>query len=118
MKDGTQDELEVSFPASSEFTRIGRVTVASLAMRLGIDISTVDALQDVCDHAVLALQGDGKIDVAAKWEPNKLSIKLTNTQATISQEDKTRLEAIEDDHISKVAVSDSEVEVAIQATGS
>lgn len=88
MNDGTQDQLTVSFPASPTFTRIGRVTVAGLALRLGIEISVVEKLRMAVDAAVNALQGPGRITVQADWHPGLLAIRLSNANVTIADADR------------------------------
>ncbi len=84
MNDGTQDELKVSFPASPTFTRIGRVTVAGLALRLGIEIAMVEKLRLAVDAAVQALHGPGRITVDAQWHPGFLGVRLSNADITIT----------------------------------
>lgn len=84
MNDGTTDELSVSFPADPVFTRIGRVTIAGLALRLGIDISMVERLRMAVDTAVGALSGQGRIRVKASWRPGELLISLANADAAIA----------------------------------
>ena len=83
MNDGTTDELKVSFPASPTFTRIGRVAVAGLALRLGVDIATVEKLRSAVDASVTALLGSGRISMQASWRPDLLSISLSNPDATV-----------------------------------
>ena len=84
MTDGTQDQLQVAFPASPTFTRIGRVAVVGLALRLGIDVSTVEQLRSAVDTAVAALQGDGRISAHASWTPEALTITLSNPETQIT----------------------------------
>ena len=84
MIEGTEDELKVSFPASPVFTRIGRVAVAGLALRLGIDIATVERLRSAVDAAVAALLGSGRIDMLAAWRPDGLRISFTNPEAHVN----------------------------------
>jgi hypothetical protein len=84
MNDGTQDELKVSFPASPTFTRIGRVAVAGLALRLGIEIAMVEKLRLAVDAAVQALHGPGRITVNAQWHPGFLGVRLSNADITIT----------------------------------
>lgn len=84
MTDGTQDQLQVAFPASPTFTRIGRVAVVGLALRLGIDVSTVEQLRSAVDSAVSALQGRGRISAHATWTPADLTITLSNPDTTIA----------------------------------
>ena len=78
VNDGTTDQVRVSFPASPVFSRIGRVAVAGLALRLGIDIADVERLRLAVDRAVEALHGAGRITVRARWEPNELTITVDN----------------------------------------
>ncbi len=83
MTDGTHDQLQVAFPASEAFTRIGRVAVVGLALRLGIDVSTVERLRAAVDTAVEALQGSGRISAHASWSPTELQIVLSNPEADV-----------------------------------
>ncbi len=85
MNDGTEDQLQVSFPASSTFTRIGRVAVAGLALRLGLDVARVEQLRLAVDTAVGALHGAGRITVHAYWRPDELLIELRNSEITIDR---------------------------------
>ena len=84
MNDGTTDEIKVSFPASPTFTRIGRVAVAGLALRLGVDIATVEKLRSAVDTSVNALLGPGRISMQATWQPDVLSISLSNPEAKVA----------------------------------
>ena len=84
MNDSSEDRLQVSFPASPTFTRIGRVAVAGLALRLGVDVSRVEKLRLAVDAAVGALHGDGRISVSAWWRPDELLIELSNPEAEIT----------------------------------
>ncbi len=84
MIEGTEDQLKVSFPASPTFTRIGRVAVAGLALRLGVDIAAVERLRAAVDTAVAALLGAGRIDMLAAWRPDGLEISLSNPEATVN----------------------------------
>ena len=84
MNDGTSDEIKVSFPASPVFTRIGRVAVAGLALRLGVDIATVEKLRSAVDTSVDALLGTGRIIMLASWRPDMLSISLTNPEVSLT----------------------------------
>lgn len=82
--EGTEEQLQVAFPASPTFTRIGRVAVVGLALRLGIDVSTVEQLRSAVDAAVSALQGEGRISAGASWTADALTVIISNPDATIS----------------------------------
>ncbi len=101
MNDGTSDEIKVSFPASETFTRIGRVAVAGLALRLGVDIATVERLRAAVDTSVNALLGSGRISMQASWRPDLLSISLSNPDADIRANGELldQLEALIDDAV-------------------
>lgn len=88
MTDGTHDQLQVAFPASPTFTRIGRVAVVGLALRLGIDVATVERLRTAVDRAVSALQGPGRISAHASWTPDELQITLSNPEAEVVDQDR------------------------------
>jgi hypothetical protein len=81
------DEVRVAFPATQDFTRIGRVTAVGLALRQGIDVATVERLRGAVDQAVSALTGPGRIEAAARWAPDRFEIALTNTDTDIDAPD-------------------------------
>lgn len=83
MTHGTQDQLKVAFPASPTFTRIGRVAVAGLALRLGVEVAMVEKLRLAVDRAVDALHGPGRIHIEASWAAGNLKVLLVNPEVTI-----------------------------------
>lgn len=78
------EQLQVAFPASPTFTRIGRVAVVGLALRLGHDVATVEKLRSAVDAAVAALQGAGRIGVRASWTASELTVTLENPEAVVA----------------------------------
>ncbi len=105
------DRMTVAFPASPTFTRIGRVAVVGLALRLGVDVSRVERLRGAVDAAVSALQGDGRISATARWSADRLEIELTNPQGTI-----TDPEALAQDLSQSVGDGPNEPAVAVEVT--
>lgn len=91
MNDGTKDRVSVSFPASPDFSRIGRVAVAGLALRLGVDIADVEKLRLAVDESVAALRGPGRIRLDATWEPDQLSITVGNPDAALAPADQEQV---------------------------
>ncbi len=85
VNDGTQDQVMVSFPASPAFSRIGRVAVAGLALRLGVDIADVEKLRLAVDQAVSALHGKGRINLNARWMPHQLMITIDNPDHVLDE---------------------------------
>lgn len=86
MAEGTHDQLQVAFPASEQFLRVGRVTVVGLALRLGIDVTTVERLRAAVDAAVSALLGPGRISIHASWTETELEIALSNPEALVDDQ--------------------------------
>lgn len=84
---GDPEQLQVAFPATPTFTRIGRVAVVGLALRLGHDVTTVEKLRTAVDEAVSALQGPGRIGVSASWTATELIVTLDNPQVRLEGED-------------------------------
>lgn len=78
------EQLAVAFPASPTFSRIGRVAVVGLALRLGVEVSTVEKLRGAVDTAVAALEGEGRIDVTARWSNDWLEIALANPEVQLA----------------------------------
>ncbi len=93
---GEPEQLQVAFPASPTFTRIGRVAVVGLALRLGHDVATVEKLRTAVDEAVSALQGSGRIEVRASWTATELTVTLDNPQVELDDVDELvgRLDAL------------------------
>lgn len=91
MEDGTTDTMRVKFPADPDYGRIGRVAVAGLALRLGIDVQRVENLRLAVDASVAALQGPGEISVNVSWAPGELTLDITNGEAVINTESATEL---------------------------
>jgi hypothetical protein len=85
MNDGTQDEVSVSFPASPTFSRIGRVAIAGLALRLGVEIADVENLRLAVDRAVSAFHGKGRIHLSARWEPDRLRVTIDNPDQSLDE---------------------------------
>jgi hypothetical protein len=78
MQDGTSNTMSVTFPATTEFSRIGRVAMVGLALRLGIEVQQVENLRMAVDEAVSALCGPGQIGIEVVWSPGHLRIDLDN----------------------------------------
>jgi anti-sigma regulatory factor (Ser/Thr protein kinase) len=78
MQDGTTDTMSVTFPATATFSRMGRVSIAGLALRLGVDVQRVENLRMAVDAAVQALEGPGYIEMEASWSPGHLRIDVDN----------------------------------------
>ncbi len=95
MTQGTQDQLKVSFPASPTFTRIGRVAVAGLALRLGIEVAMVEKLRLAVDQTVTALHGPGRVHVQANWGTDELTVLLGNPEVAIHDPEQLAEELVE-----------------------
>lgn len=93
MNDGTRDQVSVTFPASPEFSRIGRVAIAGVALRLGVEIGVVERLRSAVDHAVDALAGHGRIHLDARWEPDRLLVTIDNPEGGLAN---TKPETVRD----------------------
>jgi len=107
----TEDRLQVSFPASETFTRIGRVAIAGLALRLGLDISVVENLRLAVDTAVTALHGSGRVQVLATWESTELLVVLSNPDSAIANRGElaNKLSSM----VNKVSVEDHKVTLTV-----
>lgn len=115
MTDGANDQLQVAFPASPTFTRIGRVAVVGLALRLGIDVSTVEQLRTAVDTAVSALQGEGRISAHASWNPKELNITLSNPAVVV--EDQSGLSEMLSDLVGEASVEPTQVTLILLTGG-
>ena len=113
MHDGTRDEVSVSFPASADFSKIGRVTVAGLALRLGVDIADVEKLRLAVDRAVEALHGNGRIHLSARWEPSHLTITIDNPAVLIDQDHGETMTAALTEIVNEVHVEPSSIRLVL-----
>ena len=116
MKDGTRDEVSVSFPASRDFSRIGRVAVAGLALRLGVDIADVEKLRLAVDHSVEALHGEGRIHLHAQWEPHQLTIAIDNPDERLDDIEVSEVTALLADMVDKVDVGAGGINLTLAST--
>ena len=91
---GEPEQLQVAFPATPTFTRIGRVAVVGLALRLGHDVATVERLRSAVDDAVAALQGGGRIGVRASWTTTELTVTLDNPEVELGPADDELVERL------------------------
>ena len=113
MNDGTQDQVKVSFPANPTFSKIGRVAVAGLALRLGIDIPDVERLRLAVDRAVSALHGAGRISLEARWEPNQLTITIDNPDHVIADDTGAEVTAELAEMVDEVHVGSSTIDITL-----
>lgn len=115
MNDGTKDRVSVSFPASPDFARIGRVAVAGLALRLGVDVADVEKLRLAVDRSVEALRGPGRIRLDACWEPQRLSISVDNPDRQLDDEGRREVSEELATMVDEVSVGDSRIRLLIGA---
>ncbi len=108
---GEPEQLQVAFPASPTFTRIGRVAVVGLALRLGHDVATVEKLRTAVDEAVSALQGRGRIGVRASWTATELTVTLDNPQVEIA-DDEDLIERL-DPLVTRVSTSPTTIQLVL-----
>ena len=113
VNDGTEDQVEVSFPASPVFSRVGRVAVAGLAMRLGVDIADVERLRLAVDHAVAALHGKGRIKLSLHWEPQRLTITVGNPDELLDEVRSRRVRAALSSMVDEVSVGPSAIDLTL-----
>ena len=86
MSELRDDEASVTFPATTEFARVGRVTASGLALRLGFEGGKGEHLRLAVDAAVNALLGQGTIALRAAWTDDHLELSLENPDADLSQQ--------------------------------
>lgn len=118
MNDGTADQVTVSFPASPVFSRVGRVAVAGLALRLGIDIVDVERLRLAVDEAVSALGGEGRITLSFQWQPQRLTITVDNPDAIIDPAATADVEASVATMVDDVSVGTSAIDLILSSPSS
>lgn len=113
MNDGTRDEVSVSFPASPDFSRIGRVAVAGLALRLGVDIADVEKLRLAVDQSVEALHGQGRIHLHAQWEPHQLTITIGNPDEVLDAQETSDVTARLAEMVDEVVIRDDGINLTL-----
>jgi hypothetical protein len=107
------NQILVAFPASSEFTRVGRVAAVGLALRLGFDVAQVEQLRKAVDQSVTALQGPGRIETEARWTDGWLTVLLHNDEAELSGAEATPLVAGLEALVDEVTVEGGRIELRI-----
>lgn len=76
-----QEHARVAFPATAEFASVGRVAVAGIALRLGIDVGKVENLRLAVNQSIEALAGKGTITLLATWTDEDFVLQLANPEA-------------------------------------
>ncbi len=76
-----EDDATVTFPATSTFARLGRVTASGLTLRLGLDIARVEKLRTAIDIAVAAMEGKGDITLHSHWHDDLIEFTISNPDA-------------------------------------
>lgn len=82
MSAGYDQHMQVAFPATSQYTSIGRVAMAGLALRLNFDVAMVESLRLAVTSAVNALGGSGSVTVLAQWNDAEVLIDISNPEAS------------------------------------
>lgn len=111
----TEQQLQVSFPASPTFSRIGRVTVAGLGLRLGVDVAHVERLRNAVDLAVDGLNGPGRIAIEANWQGETLEVRFANESVRVS--DRAELETALKELLGWASVSDHSITFRLTPNG-
>ncbi len=114
MNDGTTDTMRVAFPAAERFARVGRVAMAGLALRLEIEVQQVEQLRLAVEEAVASLAGDGIVTVEASWEPGRLHIDVTNTEAHLGSERQEELAGILGGLVDEASIGESHVALILE----
>ena len=86
------DQMRVTFPASSGFAAVGRVAAAGLAFRLGFDVAQVESLRLAVEEATTALSGSGSITLTGSWNDSCLRLELVNPAIKLN---KTQIRSLE-----------------------
>ncbi len=118
MDDGTTDTMRVRFPANPDYGRIGRVAVAGLALRLGVDVQRVENLRLAVDAAVAALQGPGDIQIDIHWSPGELHLEIDNEAVSIDPVAGATLSQSLDDLVDQHELTALGVALRLESAGS
>lgn len=86
------DEMRVTFPASPNFSAIGRVTAAGLAFRLGYEVAQVESLRLAVEHVTTAISSSGTIELCCRWTPTQLELELSNVSVALSASTRQELD--------------------------
>ncbi len=81
MTEAGTEHARIAFPATAEFASVGRVAVAGIALRLGIDVGQVESLRLAVSTSIEALAGDGTVTLLATWNDDSFELELTNPDA-------------------------------------
>lgn len=109
------DEMRVTFPASSGFAAVGRVAAAGLAFRLGFDVAQVENLRLAVEQATTILSGSGSITMVGRWNDACLLLELSNPEATLSPGQIQDLEETARALVSVVAIDHNRISLTIGA---
>ncbi len=82
MSEVGDEHARVAFPAKADFAAVGRVAVAGIALRLGIDVAQVESLRLAVSVSIEALAGAGTVTLLARWNDEEFVLELTNPDAT------------------------------------
>lgn len=83
----SSDEMRVTFPASSGFSAVARVTATGLALRLGYEVAQVEALRLGVEQAASAFSTAGSITLTARWDDEGLEFELANPDQSVRLEE-------------------------------
>lgn len=81
MTEAGQEHARIAFPATAEFAPVGRVAVAGIALRLGVDVAQVESLRLAVSASIEALAGPGTVTLFATWTDEEFALELTNPDA-------------------------------------
>lgn len=81
MSEVGEEHARVAFPAKPDFAAVGRVAVAGIALRLGIDVAQVESLRLAVSSSIESLAGDGTVTLFATWTDDEFVLELTNPDA-------------------------------------
>lgn len=110
------DEMRVTFPASPNFSAIGRVTAAGLAFRLGYEVAQVESLRLAVEHVTTAFNNTGTIELCCRWTPTQLELELTNTTIALSASTRQELDDVGSALLTEAQFKDHSVILTIKRT--
>lgn len=93
------DQVRLSLPARHEYTRVARIAVSALALRLGFTYREVEDLRLAIDESLILLLGadrpDDRITLRFGTEPGHVEIRIeAGFEPLVSDEGRERFESL------------------------
>ncbi len=108
-----EERVRVAFPANANYAPVGRVAVAGLALRLGVDVGQVENLRLAVSTSIAALAGGGTVTLIATWTDDELRLDLENPLAEPRTDDTRDLVAELSQLVTEASVGATHISLSV-----